>query len=91
MSSKSIHRIQAKDPASRQLISTLLAELQTVFIRVKTPIGEAISSVISAWRQQDDGSFLVQFSPLAAERLPALADLELLQAAKALASDSAAA
>lgn len=85
MSSKYLHRLNADDPETRQLIPTLLSELQRTFIRAKTPIGEAISPVISTWRLEKDGSFVVQFSPLAAERLPDLAGVELLQAARSLA------
>jgi hypothetical protein len=91
MSSKSVHRIQAADSASSQLVSALLAELQGLFIRGTTPFGAAVSSVISAWRQEKDGTFVVQFSPLAAARLPALSGLELLQAARELAAEPAAA
>ncbi len=89
MSSKSVHRIQAVDSASRQLVATLLGELQGIFIHAQTPVGAAVSSVISAWRQEKDGSFVVQFSPLAAARLPALSGLELLQAARELAAEAA--
>ena len=89
MSNKITHRITANDPALRHLITNLLAELQGAFIRAKTPIGEAISTIISSWRLEKDGSFVVQFSPLAAERLPALSGLELLQAAQGLAASPA--
>ncbi|MFZ5560287.1 MAG: hypothetical protein ACOY41_01955 [Pseudomonadota bacterium] len=89
MNHRSIHRIRAADSASSQLISTLLAELQSIFIRAKTPVGAAVSSVISTWRQEKDGTFVIQFSPLAAARLPALSGLELLQAAKGLAAEAA--
>jgi hypothetical protein len=85
MSSKFIHRIQAPDQASSQRITSVLAELQKAFIRARTPIGEAISTIISSWRQEQDGTFIVQFSPLAAEQLPALSGIELLQAARGLA------
>lgn len=88
MSSKFIHRIKAADSATSQLISNLLVELQSAFIRAKTPLGAAISLVISSWRQEKDGTFVVQFSPLAAERLPALSGLALLQAAQGLAAAS---
>lgn len=89
MSSKHVHRIRAGDSASSQLVSTLLEELQGIFIRSRTPVGAAISSVISTWRQEKDGSFTVEFSPLAAARLPALSGLELLQAARGLAAEPA--
>lgn len=89
MSSKSVHRIKAVDSASSQLVTSLLAELQGLFIRAKTPVGAAVSSVISTWRQEKDGTFIVQFSPLAAARLPALSGLELLQAARELAAEPA--
>lgn len=91
MSTRFLHRISAPDASSSQHIASLLAELQSAFIRVHTPIGEAVSAVISSWRQEQDGSFVVQLSPLAAERLPALSGLELLQAAHGLAAESAAA
>ncbi|MES2919334.1 MAG: hypothetical protein V4729_12055 [Pseudomonadota bacterium] len=90
MSSKYLHRLTADDPETRQLIPTLLSELQRTFIRAKTPIGEAISPIISSWRLEKDGSFVAQFSPLAADRLPDASGLELLRAAKSLAQVPAA-
>lgn len=90
MSSKYLHRLTADDPETRQLIPTLLSELQRTFIRAKTPIGEAISPIISSWRLEKDGSFVAQFSPLAADRLPDASGLELLRAAKSLAQAPAA-
>lgn len=89
MSSKQVHRIQGVDPASRQRIAALLTELQQASLRSPTPVGMAVSFVVSSWRSEDDGSFSVQLSPLAAARLPALGGLELLQAAKGLAEASA--
>lgn len=89
MSSHYVHRIKTTDAAASQLVPTLLAELQRAVIRAKTPIGMAVSFVISTWRQEADGSFVVQFSPLAAARLPALSGLALLQAAQGLAAASA--
>lgn len=86
MSSKYIHRLTADSPESRQHIVNLLGELQRTFIRAKTPLGPAISPVITAWRLERDGSYVVQFSPLAAERLPELAGLPLLEAARELAA-----
>lgn len=80
-----VHRITTGDAASRQLASRLLGELQKAVLRTPTPIGNAVSFVVSTWRQEGDGTFVVQFSPLAAERLPALSGLELLQAARGLA------
>lgn len=91
MSTKYLHRLTADDPETRQLIPTLLTELQRTFIRARTPIGEAISPIISAWRLEKDGSFVAQFSPLAAERLPDLSGVELLRAAKSLAQAPASA
>lgn len=88
MSSKFLHRITAVDAATRQQVTALLAELQSLFIRTKTPVGAAISAVIRSWRQDKDGSFLVEFSSLAAERLPPLSGLELLIAARSLAAAS---
>ena len=85
MSSKYLHRLTADDPETRQLIQSRLSELQRTFIRAKTPIGEAISPVISGWRIEKDGSYSVQFSPLAVERLPEATGLALLEAARALA------
>jgi hypothetical protein len=85
MSSNYVHRITPRDPASSQRIASLLAELQGIVIRGKTANGSALSFVVSAWRQDPEGSFIVQFSPLAAERLPALAGIELLEAARGLA------
>jgi hypothetical protein len=81
MSSKTLHRLAANDTETRGL----LAELQRTFIRTKTPIGAAIYPVVSAWHQEKDGSLVVQFSPLAADQLPALSGLALLRAARALA------
>lgn len=69
---------------ARLFIPTLLTELQRTFIRAKTPIGEAISPPTSSWRLEKDGSFVAQFSPLAAERLPDASGLELLRAAQSL-------
>lgn len=80
-----VHRITAADSASRQLASRLLGELQKAVIRAPTPIGNAVSFVVSTWRQEGEDTFVVQFSPLAAERLPSLSGLELLQAARGLA------
>lgn len=88
MSSKFLHRITAADSATCQQVTTLLAELQGLFIRTRTPVGAAISAVIRSWRQENDGSFLVEFSALAAERLPPLSGLELLIAARGLAAAS---
>lgn len=85
MSSKYLHRLTADDPETRQLIQSRLAELQRTFIRARTPIGEAISPIISSWRIEKDGAFVAQFSPLAAERLPDASGIKLLQAALALA------
>lgn len=84
MSSKYLHRLAANDPETREL----LAELQRTFIRAKTPIGAAISPVISGWRQEKDGSLVVQFSPLAADHLPDLSGVALLRAARELARES---
>lgn len=81
MSSKFLHRLAAIDTETRDL----LAELQRTFIRIKTPIGAAISPVVSAWHQDKDGSIVVQFSPLAADLLPDLSGVALLRAARALA------
>ena len=86
MNSKYVHRIKAADSASRQLVPALLADLQKAVVRAQTPIGNAVSFVVSAWSQEGDGTFVVQFSPLVAERLPALSGLPLLQAAKGLAT-----
>ena len=88
MSKKFLHRITATDPASRQQVTTLLAELQGIFIRANTPMGPAISSVIRSWRLEKDGSYIVEFSSLMADRLPDLSGLPLLQAAKGLATTS---
>lgn len=88
MSSKFLHRITAADSTTRQQVTALLAELQNLFIRTKTPVGAAISAVIRSWRQEQDGSFLVEFSALVADRLPALSGLELLLAARGLAAAS---
>lgn len=88
MTSKFLHRITAVDTATRQQVTALLAELQSLFIRTKTPVGAAISAVIRSWRQEKDGTFLVEFSSLAAERLPPLSGLELLIAARGLAAAS---
>lgn len=55
----------------------------------RTEVGTVVAFVVSTWCEEDDGSFTVQLSPLAASRLPALNGLELLQAAKGLASASA--
>lgn len=84
MNSKYVHRIQAADAASRQLVSALLADLQQAVVRAPTPIGNAVSFAVSSWRQEGDSIFVVQFSPLVAERLPALSGLPLLEAAKGL-------
>lgn len=88
MTHKFLHRITATDPAFRQQVTSLLSELQGIFIRAHTPVGPAISSVIRSWRQEKDGTILVEFSSLVAERLPALSGLPLLQAAKGLAAAS---
>lgn len=88
MSSKFLHRITATDSATRQQVTALLAELQSLFIRTRTPVGAAISAVIRSWRLEKDGSILVEFSSLAAERLPPLSGLELLLAARGLAAAS---
>lgn len=87
--SKFLHRLTADSPESREHIITLLADLQRTFIRARTPIGPAISPVVSAWRLERDGSYVVQFSPLAAERLPALEGLPLLEAAGKLSESPA--
>lgn len=89
MKGKYVHRIAVRDPASSHLVSSLLTELQSASIRSRTPIGTAVSFVISSWRRDTDGAFLVQFSPLAAERLPALSGIELLQAAQGMANAAA--
>jgi hypothetical protein len=89
MTRKQVHRIATADPASSRLVSSLLAELQQASIRSRTPLGTAVSFVVSSWRQDDDGAFLVQLSPLAAERLPALSGIELLQAAQGMANAAA--
>ena len=86
MNSRFVHYIRATDPASRHRIVALLGELKGIFIRTSTPLGAAISPVISSWRQEDDDIYEVQFTALAAVRLPALSGLELLEAARALAS-----
>lgn len=88
MPSKFLYRITATDSATRQQVTALLAELQSLFIRTRTPVGAAISAVIRSWRQEQDGTFLVEFSSLAAERLPPLSGLPLLQAARGLAAAS---
>lgn len=88
MTHKFLHRITATDPAFRQQVTTLLSELQGIFIRAQTPVGPAISSVIRSWRQEKDGTILVEFSSLVADRLPDLSGLPLLQAAKGLAAAS---
>lgn len=88
MSSKFLYRITTADSASTQQVTSILAELQTAFIRTKTPVGPAVSSVIRSWRQEKDGSFTVEFSSLAADRLPALSGLALLEAARGLASNA---
>lgn len=88
MSSKFLYRITATDSATRQQVNALLAELQSLFIRTRTPVGAAISAVIRGWRQEQDGIFVVEFSSLAAERLPPLSGLALLQAARGLAAAS---
>lgn len=88
MSSKFLHRIKATDAATRQQVTQLLAELQGLFIRTRTPVGAAISAVIRGWRQENDGTILVEFSALVADRLPALTGLELLLAARGLAAAS---
>jgi hypothetical protein len=82
--SKYLHRLLADNPETREHIITLLAELQRTFIRARTPIGPAISPVVSAWRLERDGSYVVQFSPLAAERLPEASGLPLLESARKL-------
>lgn len=89
MNSKYVHRIQAADSASRQLVSTLLADLQEAVVRAPTPIGNAVSFAVSSWRQEGDSTFVVQFSPLVAERLPELSGVPLLEAAKGLVSGTA--
>ncbi|MCC2638677.1 MAG: hypothetical protein K0Q68_2396 [Moraxellaceae bacterium] len=89
MSSHYVHRIKAADAAAHQRVTTILDELQKAVIRAKTPIGSAVSFVISAWGQEADGTFVVQFSPLAAARLPALTGMALLQAAQGLAAAAA--
>lgn len=89
MSSKYLHRLTADSPENRQQIISVLAELQRTFIRAKTPIGHAISPVISGWRLERDGSYVVQFSPLAAERLPELSGMPLLEAARKLSESPA--
>lgn len=88
MSKKFLHRITPTDPASRQQVTALLSELQSIFIRAHTPVGPAISSVIRSWRLEQDGSYTVEFSSLVADRLPALSGLPLLQAAKSMAAAS---
>lgn len=88
MPNKFLYRIAAPDSATRQQVLALLGELQNLFIRTKTPVGAAISSVIRGWRQDQDGTFVVEFSSLAAERLPPLSGLELLFAAQGLAAAS---
>lgn len=82
--SRYLHRLTADNPEAREHIMTLLADLQRTFIRARTPIGPAISPVVSTWRLERDGSYAVQFSPLAAERLPELEGLPLLEAARKL-------
>lgn len=85
MSSRYLHRLAGNDPETREL----LAELQRTFIRTKTPIGPAISPVVSSWRQEKDGSLLVQLSPLVAQQLPELTGLAVLRAARELAQAAA--
>lgn len=88
MSAKQVHRIKVADTESRQLVPSLLAELQRATIRAQTPLGTAVSFVVSAWKQETEDHYVVQLSPLAAARLPSLSGLELLQAAKGLAAAS---
>lgn len=88
MTHKFLHRITAADSATRQQVVALLGELQSLFIRIHTPVGAAISAVIRSWRQEQDGSFLIEFSALVADRLPPLSGLELLVAARGLAAAS---
>ncbi|HET8730907.1 MAG TPA: hypothetical protein VFM34_07350 [Moraxellaceae bacterium] len=88
MSNKFLHRITTTDSITCQQVTTLLTELQSLFIRTRTPVGAAISAVIRSWRQEKDGSFLIEFSALAAERLPPLSGMELLIAARSLAAAS---
>jgi len=85
---KFLHRITIADSTTYQQVTALLAELQSLFIRTTTPVGAAISAVIRSWRQEQDGSILVEFSALVADRLPALSGLELLLAARGLAAAS---
>jgi hypothetical protein len=66
---KQVHRIAVADPASGELVAALLAELQNTAIRGRTPQGEAVSFMVSTWRRDEAGAFVVQFSPLAAARL----------------------
>lgn len=83
--SKQVHRISVADPAAGDLVRALLTELRNSTIRSRTPIGDAVSFLVSDWRREPSGDFLVQFSPLAAARLDAgLSGVELLRTARAL-------
>jgi len=83
-----VHRIAAADMAASQAITSLLAELEDTTLAADTRIGRAMSFVVSTWRLEADGSFLIQFSPLLAERLNNLhvSGIELLQSARQIAS-----
>ncbi|MDF3032016.1 MAG: hypothetical protein K0R03_2574 [Moraxellaceae bacterium] len=85
MNRRFVHYIKATDPASRHRIVALLGELKGIFIRTSTPLGTAISPVISSWRLEQDDVYEVQFTALAAVRLPELSGIELLEAARMLA------
>jgi len=81
-----VHRLLAADAVSAETIGALLAELENMTLASDTTLGRAVSFVVSNWRREPDGSFVAQFSPLLAERLPApLEGIELLQAARELA------
>lgn len=88
MSSTCLHRITAVDAANRQLVTALLAELQNLFIRIKTPVGTTLAAVVRGWRQETDGTYVVELGALVTERLPPLPGLELLIAAQGLAAAS---
>lgn len=81
MSNKCVHKINVSSPETRHLASQLLTELQNATIRTQTPIGPAITMIVNSWKQDDTGNFLVQFTSMAANLLPPLTDIELLESA----------
>lgn len=85
-----VHRIAPSDSASSQTVAALLDELKGIAVESRTPFGRAMAFVVSSWRREADGSFLVQFSPLVAARLNALqlSGIELLRSARRLAAET---